>query len=136
MLFKCCFKCGTEKPLHDYYRHSQMADGHLNKCKSCAKADVGAYRAEHIDSLRAYDRARGNRQPPSYLKEYRQRFPKKSKAVSALNRAVRSGKVIPEPCFICGERAEAHHPDYDQPLAVVWLCPPHHKQAHAMSRAA
>jgi len=32
---KQCIACGQEKPLSEYYTHSRMGDGHLNKCRYC-----------------------------------------------------------------------------------------------------
>jgi len=133
MLTKQCFKCGETKPLGEFYKHKFMADGHLNKCKECAKADVAKHRGENLERIREYDRERGNRQTPEYLREYRARFPRKYKAGNMVNNAIREGKLFPEPCEVCGggRRTEAHHDDYAKPLNVRWLCAAHHKQWHA-----
>jgi hypothetical protein len=48
---KTCFKCNTEKPLNEFYKHSQMADGHLNKCRDCTKRDT----AERLNYLKKED---------------------------------------------------------------------------------
>ena len=137
---KRCFKCLCEKPLDAFYRHAAMADGRLNKCKECTKADVSLHRQENLERIRAYDRARAS-QPHRMatrnriVAEYAERFPSRKKANTAVGNAVRDGRLKKQPCWVCGSKAVAHHPDYDRPLDVVWLCQPHHKQAHAIAGA-
>lgn len=133
---KNCFKCGERKPLDQFYRHAQMADGHLNKCKDCTKRDVKQHRGDNIERVRAYDRERGNRQSPEYRKEYRKENPEKRIAHTAISNAVRDGRIWKSPCCMADDcyetkRLHGHHADYDQPLSVTWLCPAHHKQLHA-----
>lgn len=129
---KQCFKCKEEKELSEFYKHKQMGDGHLNKCKECTKADVFGHRQKNLDSIREYDRARGNRQGYEYTKEYREKYPNKHKAHSLVRNAVRSKKLFKEPCGVCGskEKLHAHHDDYLKPLNIRWLCAAHHRQWH------
>jgi len=129
---KRCFKCGQVKCLSEFYKHKQMADGHLNKCKECTKSDVHEYREKNIDRIRVYDRSRGNRQGYGYVAEYRLRYPNKYRAHSMINYAIRSGNIFPERCELCDRTdTHAHHDDYLKPLNVRWLCPIHHKEWHA-----
>jgi len=54
----------------------------------------------------------------------------KKMAHTAINHALRDKKLFELPCFICGEKAEAHHHSYSLPLDVVWLCKKHHMEIH------
>jgi hypothetical protein len=51
---------------------------------------------------------------------------------------VRIGKLKPQPCEKCGTTrlVQKHHEDYSKPLAVRWLCQPHHREEHAHAEAA
>ena len=63
-------------------------------------------------------------------KAWRYADPRRNSAHLKLRRAVKSGVIKPHPCWVCGEKAEAHHPDYSAPLDVVWLCTLHHRRLH------
>lgn len=129
---KKCFKCNAEKPLSMYYKHRQMADGHLNKCKECTKKDTVNNRNNRIEYYREYDRGRGNRQGYGYVKHYRGKYPRKHAAHKAVYNAIKSGVLIPQNCEICNssENIHAHHDDYARQLDVTWLCCACHKQWH------
>lgn len=44
---------------------------------------------------------------------------------------IRSGKMNRQPCTICGNKTtEAHHPDYNKPLEIIWLCKKCHFKQH------
>lgn len=135
---KACFKCGEVKSLAAFYRHKMMADGHLNKCKECAKADVRRHRAESPNP-RAYDRKRYREDPERRRKiaesaeRRRKANPGKVNAQQRVRRAVKSGKLErPSTCSRCGEggRIEGHHHDYSKPLEVEWLCARCHRREH------
>lgn len=57
---KICFKCKVEKDLDLFYKHPEMADGRVNKCKECNKKDVRENRDSKKDYYLEYDRNRPN----------------------------------------------------------------------------
>ncbi len=134
---KVCFKCGKVKVISEFYKHSKMADGHLNKCKECTKKDVICHRGINIKKIRAYDRERGHLKSritknTERTIKYRKENPEKYKATMAVSNAKRSGKIVEQPCSVCGstERLEAHHEDYSKPLEIKWLCSACHHAVH------
>jgi hypothetical protein len=141
---KKCFKCNEVKPLAEFYKHPQMLDGHVNKCKECNKKDVRENRVDKLQYYREYDKARRTKafvseeewkelSAAQYLKtkEYRRTNPKKYKAHQAVGRAISKGLLIPRPCEVCGnDQVHGHHCDYNKPLEVVWLCSEHHVAWH------
>lgn len=135
-LEKGCFKCKSIKPLTEFYKHSRMADGHLNKCKECAKNDVSKHRNQNLEKIRAYDRERAKKSErikatTEISRAWRAEDKRRSVAHSSVARAIRSGKLIRQPCSRCNDpKSVAHHEDYEKPLEVIWLCQPCHKQRH------
>lgn len=130
---KECFKCHETLPLSEFYRHPQMADGHLGKCKRCTRHDMHEHHRAAAEKKKAYYAARHvKRIEEGYYNRYR-RAPEKLAAQRAVSTARANGTLIPQPCRVCGaEKVDAHHEDYSKPLEVMWLCRTHHMALHRM----
>jgi len=50
---KRCTKCGTVKPLSEFYKRTKSRDGHAYKCKACEKA----YKAANVEAIAARGKA-------------------------------------------------------------------------------
>ncbi|CAB4152414.1 hypothetical protein UFOVP607_13 [uncultured Caudovirales phage] len=145
---KKCFKCHCEKPMVDFYNHSAMADGKLNKCKECTKSDVLKHRLANLEEVRAYDKFRSSMphrvaarkeyaKTPAYAKSHAEAalrwsaaHPERRSASIAVSNAIRDRRIERLPCLVCGDKAQGHHPGYSRPLDVVWLCAKHHSEVH------
>jgi hypothetical protein len=130
---KTCFKCKRELALTEFYVHPQMGDGRLNKCKECTKRDVSENYRANVEHYVAYEKAR-QQTPERRAKQraYVRRRPTEKRAANiAAGNAIRDGRLIRQPCEVCGsEPAQAHHDDYSKPLDVRWLCRKHHLEHH------
>jgi len=68
---KICFKCGVKKPLNEFYKHKLMADGHINKCISCAKKDVKKRESLLKNNIEWLEKERQRNRDKYYRLEYR-----------------------------------------------------------------
>ena len=95
---------------------------------------------DHLAAMREYAKTpEGKAARLRANKAYRQRRKDRLRAHNAVSKALLRGKMERWPCQVveCGcAESHAHHPDYGAPLAVVWLCEPHHKEAHRISTPA
>lgn len=146
-----CKTCAQEKSLADFYVSNK------SHCKECIKERVKSHRLANILAVRAYDKMRASMphrvsQRSEYAKtdagslshakankRWAERHPERKYAHGFLSRLVRAGKIEPWPvCEIpeCDRKPQAHHPHYEYPHLVTWLCPAHHKKAHDVTREA
>jgi hypothetical protein len=86
---KLCIICREDKVLSAYYKHPQMGDGHLNKCKECCKSQAKKRHHElcqdenYVWSER--ERGRDKYHRLEYREKYRPDFEGRKKAIETYN---------------------------------------------------
>lgn len=126
-----CGACNNEKALGDFYPSV------ASRCKECHKAAMKLRRltnpaVQDFDRLRAKLPARKEHTNRT-SKKWRCTHPIAYRAQTAVNNALRDGRLTKQPCAICGteKNVHGHHQDYSKPLAVKWLCAKCHHRIHA-----
>lgn len=151
---KTCFKCLRSLPLSEFYAHPEMADGHLNKCKTCTKNDT-VMRVDKMSKDPAWVEKEMERQrikqararaggtacvlkgeaKHAVQERHKNKYPQKYEARKQATSAVKTGRIIRKPCEVCGAtNSHGHHDDYSKPLELMWLCPKHHFARHVELR--
>ena len=130
---KKCTKCHTEKPLGDFARHKR--DGFQYWCKQCTvdynRTKMKAYTHRYLAEYRKSPEYRIKQNNHMRAWESMPENQIKIRAKYKVSRAIKSGKLVRQPCTQCGYKpAEAHHPNYEKPLDVIWLCKSHHELLH------
>lgn len=133
---KECTGCKVVKPLDQFYKRTRKwsRDGYYQKCKECLIAYSLLQKRATYNPEKAREYSKRRTASGKALEASRRMqvlYPEKYKARYECRQAIRSGKLIKQPCEVCGEaKVEAHHDDYSKPLDVRWLCKKHHSLHH------
>jgi hypothetical protein len=112
---------GIESPLRDVV------------CVECS----GIFQTRHSQGRYCSDecRRKGHRAGWDKYAAKREKKPEQIAAHLEVNKAIKRGDLIPQPCEKCGKTpTDAHHPDYSKPLSVEWLCRSHHRAVHGRNK--
>ena len=145
---KTCSVCGVKKEISEFPKS-------YAQCKLCRYQKVKEYRASEKgkevrrkEAIKARLSGKKQERQKRYetsekglliaKKYYQNRYKTeegkaRQAAKNAVKYAVKTGKLVKEPCFMCGsEQSMAHHASYaaDMRLAVTWLCDEHHNEIH------
>ena len=110
--FKKCTICKQWKDTSEYTKNKARWDGLETYCRQCNTEKVRSYRE------------RNQHKCNQYLYKSMRNHPKECNA-RALAHSFYPERQI---CSIvgCKQIGERHHPDYNKPKEIIWLCKTHH----------
>ena len=129
---KKCKDCGDIKPLTEFYKCIQNNSYYFYQsyCKDCDKKRSRAWYINNLKEgriIRAEWQENNKALHMEHVKAYEARHPER-KAAWIKARPI----PMPERCEQCGDVSKIcrHHPDYQKPKDVKFLCMDCHKKEH------
>lgn len=123
---KRCIQCRLYKPLNSFWKDRSRVDGIDHRCKECGLINGRKHYITKSEWAKNHKEVH-----VKAVREYESRNPEKKKAWGILNKEIKNGKIVKQPCIVCANKiVQGHHEDYNKPLEVVWLCSTHHKDVH------
>ena len=117
--------CSRKEQNHRYYLRHRTERTATNK----------RWHAEHPNYSRRYYAEHSAREN-ARIRRWKLGHPEAKRAHGMVQNALRKGLIRKSPyCQLCLQetRLQAHHPDYTQPLEVIWLCSACHVAVHTPS---
>jgi hypothetical protein len=132
---KNCNNCKELKPVGEFYKKrknlkcgTQYYHGLCKMCEKRYRAGMQEWYKKYLKGWRITHK--------DYIiakqEEIRKARPERNKCRLRTRYHVRVGNLKKFPCVVCGVvTVHAHHPDYNDHMRIVWLCPQHHSLLHA-----
>ena len=131
---KKCSRCKETKPVAEFYTKSKGPDGtqyYQGWCKLCEKKRGGSRLEWKREYLKKYNPT--HREYITAMQEkHRKLNMDKNRTRLRTRYHINAGHIKKLPCAVCeAVKVHSHHPDYNDHMRVVWLCPLHHSLLHA-----
>ena len=111
---KKCPKCQRDLPVSEFHKSVWRKDGLYSYCRDCNTIRMRLFRKTHRQLINENGR------------KSRIKYPERQRCRSKANYFIKGNEL----CSIkgCNRLGEKHHPDYNNPLQIIWLCRRHHRQ--------
>jgi hypothetical protein len=135
-----CKWCGETKPEELFtkrVRAKPYSQSNVRNCRQCQQIyqqkryGVPKLRAKQLKANAVWRKAHPDALA-RYAKKLDEERPAQLKARNRIAYLIGRGRLIRQPCEICGGEAEGHHDSYAKPHwdTVRWLCKAHHENWH------
>lgn len=134
-MLKLCPRCKKSFPRTPKFfdRMASASSGLCPYCKTCRGKMKLEWRRKNRQAVKEIEHRRYLKRIEAVKARQKEKDPLVQRAHSAVAVALRSGRIIaPRRCSRCGAKRKlvAHHPNYNKPLAVEWVCRSCHTLMH------